>query len=142
MSTSTGPVFSLGYLSYELVTTQGRFEVPHDTTDEIRKQQDRAPRLENARLDAAHVEQALNELGKFVGLDVDELGQAPSRSRLLIWMPASDKVDDEALMDASGARRSWDTAATRVLASRATSSVSEARSASSCSWARSTASAI
>lgn len=54
----------------------------------------------------------------------------------------SARMDDDALMDASGARRSWETAATSTWARRSTSSVNWARSACSRSCARSTASAI
>jgi hypothetical protein len=38
--------------------------------------------LENARLDAAHVEKVLYEVGQAVGLDVDELGEPAGRLRV------------------------------------------------------------
>jgi hypothetical protein len=64
------------------------------------------------------------------------------RAAAVISSSGSASVEEEALSDASGARRSWATAATRVFATRAISASTRVRSACSRSCARSTASAM
>ena len=96
--------------------------------------------VERPGLDAGHVEQVVDQPGEPVDLGVDGdqelvlLGVAPRTS----W---SSRLEAEALIEASGVRRSWETELSRAVRSRSVSCRARARLRCSSCWPCSTASA-
>ena len=117
-------------------------EAAQGVGDEIAHGDRFVAQFEGTGLDTRQVEQVGDEAVEAVGLVVDELQQLLAvrpRSR----RPAAlRKVEADALMVASGVRRSWDTAPTRARCRRSTSSSNSVRTACSRSCARSRASAM
>ena len=119
-----------------------RPEAAQGVGDEIAHGDRLVAQFERTGLDPRQVEQVGDEAVEPIGLVVDELQQLLRGRARVTSASALRRVDADALMVASGVRRSWDTAPTRARCRRSTSSSSSVRSACSRSCARSRASAM